>query len=63
MAILNRFRRGSRDAASSKQKLGTEDARQADDSRESVRVLDRSLLLAVLAFVLLGVYVAASFAN
>jgi hypothetical protein len=38
--------------------LNTEEARQGDDDRETLRVLDISLALAVLGFVILGVFFA-----
>lgn len=43
--------------------LETEDARQADNKKESFRILDVSLPLAVLALALVGIYIAAVATN
>jgi hypothetical protein len=54
--------RTSQDAASGQDHepaLETQEARQADGEKENLRILDRSLPLAILALAVIGIYVAA----
>jgi len=44
--------------AEDRREFETDEARQADDDRESFRVLDASLVLVIVAFAILGLYFA-----